>query len=222
MIKNTVVIYADKREASSRIISILKKHCEVKESQMEVGDYLLSERVCAERKTSADFISSIIDKRLFQQLSNMKENFERPLLIIEGNSLFESKININENAIRGALASVAIDYSIPLLWTHNQLETARMLYRIAHREQIGGSINNGLRGKRKLLSKNQEQEFLIEGFPGISNITAKKLLKHFGTCKSIFLASEKELQEADGIGKETAKRIYSIIKRKYEKSVLED
>ena len=222
MPSENVVIYADKREASSRIISILKKHCTVEEAQLEVGDYLLSERVCAERKTSIDFISSIMDKRLFQQLANMKENFERPLLVIEGGSLFESGININENAIRGALASVAIDYSMPIIWTHNQLETAKMLYRIAHREQIGGGKNTGLRGKRRLLSKNQEQEFLIEGFPGISNVTAKKLLNHFGTCKKIFSASESELQKADGIGKETAKRIFALLSRKYEESVLDD
>ncbi len=217
-----IVIYADNRESNSRVVSILKKHCSLREQKLEVADYLLSERVAVERKTSADFLQSIIDKRLFEQLSNMKDNFTNPILLIEGNSLFEKSINIHDNAIRGALASIAVDYSVPILWTHNQLETAKMLYRIAHREQLGQKKSIGLRGKRRLLSENQMQEFLIEGFPGISGTTAKKLLKHFGTCEKIFTSPESELQKVDGIGKETAAKIRLLLTRFYEKSILED
>ncbi|MBI3190653.1 hypothetical protein HYZ41_03035, partial [archaeon] len=47
-----VKIFADNREASSRIIPILKKRCEVEEKNLVVGDYLLSKRVCVERKTT--------------------------------------------------------------------------------------------------------------------------------------------------------------------------
>ena len=217
-----VVIYADSRESDSRVVSILKKHCALREQKLEVADYLLSERVAVERKTSTDFLQSIVDRRLFEQLSNMKDNFTNPILLIEGNSLFEKTINVHDNAIRGALASITVDYSMPIIWTHNQLETAKMLYRIAYREQVGGNKSVGLRGKRRLLSENQMQEFLIEGFPGISGVTAKKLLKHFGTCEKIFTSPESELQKVEGIGKETAKRIRMLLTRYYEKSILED
>src|SRR3989338_7181827 len=151
---DSVVIYADNRESSSRVVSILKKHCSLREQKLKVADYLLSERVAVERKTSSDFLQSIVDRRLFEQLSNMKDNFTNPILLIEGNSLFEKTINVHDNAIRGTLASITVDYSMPILWTHNQLETAKMLYRIAYREQIGSKKNIGLRGKRKLLSEN--------------------------------------------------------------------
>ncbi|MBI4162529.1 MAG: hypothetical protein HY513_02505 [Candidatus Aenigmarchaeota archaeon] len=217
-----VVIYADSRESGSMVVSILKKHCSLHEQKLEVADYLLSERVAVERKTSTDFLQSIVDKRLFEQLSNMKHSFTNPILLIEGNSLFEKSINVHDNAIRGALASITVDFSVPILWTHNQLETAKMLYRIAHREQVKKNKNTGIRGKRKLFSENQIQEFMLEGFPGISNITAKKLLKHFGSPAAVFQASESELMKADGIGRETAKRIRIILTRSYEKSILED
>src|SRR3989344_6608807 len=104
--EKSVVIYADKREASSRILEILRHRCDLREKQLQVGDYLLSKNVCAERKTSNDFISSIIDGRLFRQLQELKNNFRLPLLILEGNPLVNER-KIHPNAIRGALASVS-------------------------------------------------------------------------------------------------------------------
>ena len=46
-----VVIYADKREASSRILAILKDRCDLREKQLAVADYQLSKQVAVERKT---------------------------------------------------------------------------------------------------------------------------------------------------------------------------
>ena len=216
-----IVIYADHRESSSRVASILRKHCELREKQLEVADYLLSDRVACERKTDIDFVRSIIDRRLFEQLANMKQ-FQNPILLIEGDAVFETGINIHPNAVRGALASIIIDYSIPIIWTKKPLESAQMLYAIAKREQMKEKRSIAIRGKRQAKSMNQMQEFLIAGLPKVSTIKAKNLLEHFGTPEKIFTANEKELQKVEGIGKELAKRIRELLTKKYEKSILED
>lgn len=215
-----VVIYADHRELGSRTASILRKHCNLREKQLEVADYLLSERVACERKTAKDFVTSIMDQRLFSQLSNMKQ-FPSPLLLIEGEGLFDTGINMHPNAIRGALASITVDYAVPIIWTRTPLESAQMLYAIAKREQLQEKRSVAVRGKRQMRSTNQMQEFLISGMPGVSTVKAKNLLKRFGTPERIFAASERQLQEAEGVGKELARRIRELLTKKYEKSILE-
>ncbi len=213
-----VVIYADHRESSSRIIPILKKFCDVREEQLAVGDYILSERVCAERKTSADFISSIIDKRIFGQLSSMKSSYSNPVLIIEGEHILDAGKNIHPNALRGAIASICIDYSVPIIWTTTQMDTANQLMAIARREQLDEKKAVQIRGKKKPRSMAEAQEFLISGIPKISSKKASALLEHFGTPEKIFSASEEELMQAEGIGPELARQIRRIITQRYMES----
>ena len=216
-----VIIYADNREANSRILDILKNRCDLREKQLPVADYLLSKRVAVERKTCGDFISSIIDGRLFRQLNELKENFRMPLMILEGNPLAIER-KIHPNAIRGALASINLDYGIPVIKTENNLDTAEMLLAIAKREQLEKKKNISLRGAKKAKSTNHRQEFILAGLPQISTQTARKLLKHFGTLENIFMATEEELTGIEGIGPKTAKMIRTLLTKKYEKSILED
>ena len=56
-----VIVYVDNREASTKVFAILKKKCKLKQKQLDVADYLLSKKVCCERKTSEDFLQSIVD-----------------------------------------------------------------------------------------------------------------------------------------------------------------
>ena len=210
-----IIIYADTREMNTRIIPILKKCCSLREKQLKVGDYILSDRVGVERKSSEDFLQSIVDKRLFRQLEELKATFKKPLLIIEGGGLLDSDRNIHPNAIRGALASVTIDYSMPIIWTQTQMDTAHQLYLIARREQIEEKRSTGIRGKKKLYSTEDVQEFLVSGIPKISTEKSRALLKHFKTPEKIFTASEAELQKVDGIGEELAKQIRSLLTKKY-------
>lgn len=215
-----IVILADNREINSKVVAILEKKCSLRKMQLDT-DYLLSKDVACERKTSEDFLQSIVDGRLFKQLKSLKDLYPCPILIIEGENLLDSKRNIHPNAIRGAIASIATEFSIPMIWTRNQLETAEMLYMIAKREQSEMKKSISIRTKKKFKSMNQMQEFLIAGLPKISTKTAKKLLKHFGTPEMVFKATETELMEVPGIGKKLAKKIRDIITKNYEKSILE-
>lgn|SRR3989338_5077112 len=215
------IIYADNREANSRILDILKDRCDLREKQMAVADYQLSRRVAVERKTSGDFLSSLIDGRLFKQIEELRNNFKKPLMILEGNGLFNGERKIHPNAIRGALASISIDYGVPIISTETNLDTAEMLISIAKREQFKSKREFNVRGIKKTKSMNHRQEYLIAGLPNINTQTARKLLKHFGSPEKIFAANEEQLQNVDGIGPKMAKRICQVLGKKYEKSILE-
>ena len=219
---DNVVIYADTRESESKVVAILKNRCVVREAQLVIGDYVLSKHIAAERKVCDDFLQSIVDGRLFAQLSELKNSFRVPLLIIEGETLFNNERKIHPNAIRGAVASIATEFAIPIIWTKTQLETAEMLYIIAKREQVTRKKGIAIRTKRRFKSVNQMQEFLVSGIPKISTQMAKKLLKHFGSPERIFTASESELKKVEGIGDKLSKKIRLLMTKKYEKSILED
>jgi Fanconi anemia group M protein len=217
---NDVIIYSDSREDGTAVVKILSKRCDLRQKQLVVADYQLSENVGLERKSQNDFLQSIVDGRLFQQLGELKRVFSCPILLIEGDGDMFGIRDIHPNAIRGALASIATDFKVPILWSTTQIETAELLYVIAKREQMQLKHNTTLRVRPKFRSINQEQEFVVAGLPNISTVKAKNLLKHFQTPQKLFAASEDELQKVDGIGPLLAKKIYRLITRKYEKSIL--
>lgn len=211
-----IVIIADNREFASKVVKELARlDCIVKPKQLEVGDYILSERVCAERKTSADFLGSIIDQRIFKQLRDLKNSFEKPILIIEGHDLYTQR-NVHPNAIRGALASIAIDYAIPILWTKEPEETAAILYWIARREQIDEERSLSIRGQRKTMTQKEQQEFLVAGLPGINTKISRRLLEKFKTPEKVFRASEERLKKVEGIGEIMAKNLRKVLTEIYE------
>jgi len=219
--ENSVKIFVDLQETNSRIASMLRKRCLVEEQRLPVGDYLLSKRVAVERKTSSDFLSSLMDGRLFRQAEELRTNFKRPLFILEGDSLFNDGRRIHPNAIRGALASISLDYGVPIIRTENNLETAEMLFSIAKREQIERRKSISVRGQKWKRSTNEIQEYIVAGLPKINRLKAKALLKHFGTPERVFTASREELMEAPGVGEKLAKKIRLLMRKQYEKSILE-
>ena len=223
MAPENVLIYADVREKPALVSRILQKRCNLQFRRLLSADYRLSERLGVERKTTSDFLQSMIDRRLFSQLHELKRNFSKPLLMIEenGTDIFSQR-NINENAIRGALASVVVDYSVPIIWTHSPNESASMLFSLASREQLQKKKNGGIREKPRFRSLNQQQVFLLSGIHGISEEKARALLKRFGSPSMVFAADEKELLRTDGIGKIMARRVKHLLSRRYEKSILED
>lgn len=212
-----VRIVVDYRESKNHVFRNLREFdVDLAREQLKTGDYICSDRVCVERKTVSDFIQSVIDQRIFKQVSKMSECFEKPLMILEGNpDLLFLERNVHPNTIRGALASIAIDHKIPIIWTRNSLETANQIYWIAYREQVKGKRSLAIRCPRKSKSFSDQQEFLIAGLPHVNTKLSKNLLKKFKTPKRVFSAKEERLMKVDGVGKEKAKRIWELLNKGY-------
>lgn len=211
-----VLIFIDTREANSGILEYFGQYdCEIQKKMLLHGDFILSDRVVIEKKLVQDFIKSIMDKRLFQQLKQMKDNFEKPILIIEGEEPLYGMLQ--PNIIRGALAAITVDLSIPIIWTRDMADTAGIVYWIAKREQIDEKGKIDLRNKRIPETIEEQQEYLIASLPYISTILSERLLKHFESIKNIFNATQEQLMEVEGIGKEKAKKIWELINSKYKK-----
>ena len=201
------VVYADSREGNSKVIRHLTEmEMDVKIRSMAVGDY-------HERKTAKDFVDSIIDKRLFKQARELSEEFKKPLIILEGDDIYNGMLH--PNAIRGTIASLALDFRISIIPTRNSQDTAAMIKRIAMREQNGEKVPISIRTDKKPVSLMDQQMFIVESFPSIGPVNAKSLLKHFGSISNIVNASESDLQEVEGIGLKTAKSIRNVLDSKF-------
>lgn len=210
--KKTVkpVIYADSREGNSRVLRELDKLDAIIEvKSLPVADYQVSDEVGIERKTAKDFAGSIIDKRLYKQAKGLVENFRNPVIILEGDELYSSLLN--PNAIRGALASIAVDFGIPIIPTRSEEDTAAMVMRIAIREQMHERPEIQVRTTKKPLTLYEQQLYIVESLPNIGPVTAKKLLAEFGSVKNIINASESDLKSVEGIGDKIAKGIIGVV-----------
>ncbi len=113
-----ISIEIDHRENKSGIPTMLEESTEttVTYSKLSVGDYLINEEICVERKTAEDFVQSILDTRLFKQCANLKKQHWRHIILIEGNP-YKTRHDIDPNAIRGAIISVSVSWQIPVLFS---------------------------------------------------------------------------------------------------------
>lgn len=190
-------IIVDYREKNSLVISeILKLGIEIDFKQLKVADYLVK-NVAIERKTINDFVSSMINKRLFNQIQELQQ-YKNRLLLVEGineQELYsDDGIGVNGNAIRGFLLSIILKYNIPIIFTKDYEDTAKFISVLVKKQSGELSLN----AKKRILNKKEQLQFIIESFPGIGPVTAKKLLQKFKTIKEIINASEEELKNLIG------------------------
>ncbi|MBS3101453.1 DEAD/DEAH box helicase [Candidatus Woesearchaeota archaeon] len=209
-------IFADYREKGSGVIKELAENDTIVSlEKLEYADYVVSSRCGIEIKTVEDFVDSIIDGRLLQQIKNLKNNFERPIIVIEGTQDIYGVRNVHQNSILGMMATIAVSYGIPIIQTKSFKETAALLQIIAKREQDETGRDFSLHADRKPATLKEQQEYVVSSLPGMGLGLAKPLLKKFKTIKNIVNASEKELQEVEKIGPQKAKHIKDVVEGEY-------
>ena len=201
----------DQREKNSLVVSELAaRKVDFELKRLDVADYLVG-NVAIERKTLDDFVSSMISKRLMRQLSELKQ-YKQKLLIVEGNDLDESRIN--PNAVRGMILSILLDFNVPIVFTKDAEETANFLD-LLEKRQNKKPQELSLKAKKIAYSLAEQQQIILESFPGVGASTAKGLLKKFKTIKSFILADEKDIAGIKRLGEKKAKVIKEIVTKRY-------
>ncbi len=199
-------IIVDYREKNSLVISsLIKLGIDIEFRELKVADYIVKD-VAIERKTINDFISSMINKRLFNQIQELQQ-YKNRLLLIEGideQELYsDDESGVNGNAIRGFLLSILLKYNIPIIFTKNAEDSAKFISVLSKKQ----SKELALKAKKRILNKKEQLQFIIESFPGIGPKTAQKLLAKFKTIQNIINASEDELKNIIGKKAEILKRL---------------
>jgi len=191
-------IIIDYREKNCLLISELKKkNFDIKFRELKVADYIVK-GIAIERKTISDFISSIKNNHLINQLKELQQ-YEKKLLLIEGideQELYnkENSTGMHSNSIRGFLLSILLKYNIPIIFTKNSEDSAEYIELISRKKSTEQPLNI----TKKTLNKKEQMQFIIESFSGIGPKTAKKLLKKFNTIQNIITSPQEKLKELIG------------------------
>ena len=177
------------------------------------GDYVCGE-IGIERKTLHDFFSSLIRKRLFEQLQRLRESYPVALMVLEGD-LAEVSEFASPQAILGAFVAIEVDERVPILTTADREQTATLLS-VIWKRQDRARAEYGLRHKPKAMDLGERQRFLVEGLPSVGETLARNLLEHFGSARAVFAADEGALQEVPKIGEGRAAEIVRVLTARYE------
>ena len=206
-------IVIDDRERKSGIPELIKKigiNVEIK--TLQVGDYIVSPETVVERKSIQDFMSSIFDGRLFDQCNRLKENFQFPIILLEGNVDEIEDIMENPFVFYGAMSTIVIDFKIPIIPTPNASDTAKLLVAMCSRKK--STNGHYLKKIKKSTDIEKQQLSVLSSLPGVGEKTAIRMLEKFGTPLQVFGASVTDLSKISGLGNERAKKIKKMLNGK--------
>ena len=213
-----VEVVVDQRELDSPIAKELSRRegVETRLETLEVGDYVLSDRVAVERKSVSDFLDTLTggDRSMFEQVGDLARAYARPVVILEGENLYDER-NVHPNAIRGALSSLAIDFDASVLRTEDEDDTADLLEVLATREQETSDRTVSVHGEKSGKTLTEQQEYVVGSVADIGPVTARALLEEFGTVEAVMTARKEDLLAVSGVGEVTADRLREVVGGEY-------
>jgi Fanconi anemia group M protein len=213
-----VEIVIDQRELDSHIARDLSRREGVttRLETLAVGDYVLSDRVVVERKSVEDFLDTLVgdDRSMFEQVGAAGRHYARPVVIVEGEDLYGRR-NVHPNAVRGALASLAVDFGASVLRTTDTDDTADLLYTVARREQEAADRSVSVHGEKGGRTLVEQQEYVVGSITEVGPVTARSLLSHLGSVEAVMTADREALLEVSGVGEVTADRIREVVGSEY-------
>jgi Fanconi anemia group M protein len=179
---------------------------EVEVGRLAVGDVAIGTRVVVERKTVADFVSSIADRRLPDQAYALRGCSARPLLVVEGDDPAAAE-RVDPQILRGALGSLLVGYGIPVLRTLSMRDTARWIAEIAVREERRLAR---LAAQEHAAPTARTPVEVLAAIPGVGPWRARKLVESLGSPGAVFRADERTLRGVPGVGRVVARRIREL------------
>lgn len=206
-------IIVDERERKSGIPDLLKSvglNLEMK--TLPIGDYIVAPETIVERKSIRDLMASVFDGRLFDQCARLKEHFEHPIVLMEGNVDEIEEIAENPLIFYGAISTVVLDFKIPVIPTPSAAHTAKLLVSMCSRKDTPKGPY--LKKIKKSSDLERQQLSSLCSLPGIGEKFAVRMLEKFGTPLKVFTATTADLAKIEGLGEARAKKIKKVLDTK--------
>ena len=206
-------IIVDERERKSGIPDLLKSiGMGVEMKTLPIGDYIVAPETIVERKSIKDLMASVFDGRLYDQCTRLKENFEHPIVLVEGNVDEIEEITDNPLVFYGALSRVTLEFKIPIIPTPSASHTAKLLVALCSKKD--GPKGPYLKKIKKSSNLETQQLSTLCSLPGIGEKFAVRMLEKFGTPLKVFSATTSELAKVEGLGESRAKKIKNMLTTK--------
>lgn len=223
-------VIVDVREFRSSLPNLLYRvGCKVIPCTLTVGDYVLTPKICVERKAIPDLISSFKTGRLYNQCEQMFRHYEFPVLLIEFD---ESKSfsfepftehrhqrNMNpitskavQDDIQNKLTMLLVSFpKLKIVWSSSPYETAQTFLELKAGEpapDITSAINKGLsNGLHSLV--NEDALDILTTIPGINNSNVYSIINKAKNMEELVDLSKDDL--VDLLGKENGIKAFNFI-----------
>ena len=206
-------IIVDERERKSGIPDLLKSiGLNIEMKTLPIGDYIVAPETIVERKSIRDLMASVFDGRLFDQCTRLKEHFEHPIVLMEGNVDEIEEITENPLIFYGAISTVVLDFKIPVIPTPSATHTAKLLVSMCSRKDTPKGPY--LKKIKKSSDLERQQLSSLCSLPGVGEKFAVRMLEKFGTPLKVFTATTAELAKVEGLGEARAKKIKKVLDTK--------
>jgi DNA excision repair protein ERCC-4 len=181
----------------------------IRMERLTVGDYEIDSGVVVERKTYADFATSLADGRLFPQAAALARSPHRPIVLIEGPKPSEMP-DVHPHALKGAMISLAVMWRLPVIQARDAEESLLILRFLA--QQLA-RVESGIlrRYDRKPKRLSSRKLYILQGLPGVGPALANRLLLQFGSVEHVITADTNMLVQVRGIGPKKAEQIRKLI-----------
>ena len=176
--------------------------------RLSVGDYSIDDRVVVERKTYADFATSLVDGRLFPQAAALARCPHRPVILLEGPTPPHLP-NVHPHALKGAVISLAVLWRLPVLYARNPADSLLVLRNLARQANMAAGVLK--RYDRKPKRPAGRKLYMLQGLPGVGPELAHRLLQQFGSIERMITASEDALMQVRGVGAKKAAQIRQLV-----------
>lgn len=217
-------IVVDERERPSSIPDLLRAAgVSVDFAQLAVGDYVVSTEVAVERKTVHDLVSSIYDGRLYVQCSELVRHYAKPVIVIQGDITILKEIPDGAKESKAkklaarlplaleALATVAIEFRIPIVHVPDVDQAATLLLAMANKRLQLKTSGPFLKKIRKENPFYLQQLSVLSSVPGVGDKLAARMLEKFKTPQRALTATAAELATIPGFGIARAQRVRKVL-----------
>ena len=229
-------IAVDVREFRSALPSVLHQEgMRLAPVTLTVGDFVLSNVHCVERKSISDLFGSFASGRLYTQAEAMVKHYKVPCLLIEFDprktfslqNANELGVEIRTDSICSKIALLAMHFpQLRILWSRSPLETVKIFKALKknHDEvDVDKAVEIGRNESEELLlrpdGKESEEDEINEGardmllrLPGVNSHIARKIMQNCDSLAELIEMSREELRRI--AGPVTGQKLFTFFRQK--------
>lgn len=216
-----MMVLMDYREHEDRINDAQDYFEDIKVVELPVGDYIFNEEVVFEYKTFDDFISSIIDKRVFNQSLNQMEEFKYHFIILELGAGFDLRKRLTTRYYQSGVPVTPKQYygAISRLNTYTTVlpvcGDSTECFKVMESQAEKCLDDKTLVKQYNVKTGNSALNYLCNNIRGVGVTTAENITGtlQLGTLEDLLGLNKEQLTSINGVGDKTAENILRQLRR---------
>ncbi len=178
------------------------------------GEFVFSGKIGVKYLTREMFLQAVKNRTIYRDIIELKREFTEPIIVIEGDARTADRAD-DLAAVQGAEVFISVLNRIPILATHDEMETAQLLFMLAAQVGTGLDVEPGTEDEAAALAAAETDqdsvETIVTRIPDIDPGTAKSLIRRFGSLDKLRAADVAELKKVAGIGLKRARKIHAFL-----------